>query len=74
MYEIIEQNLYALKSIDNIIDQELQNKLMIFNRKLSDDLKNRLLDVNTCYMPLRDKKFQAVMNKFIANKVFFYLN
>lgn len=67
--DIIDKNLYALKSIDNVIDEDLKNNLMIFNHNLSEDLKTKLLDINTCYMPLRDKKFEEILNDLTCNKV-----
>ena len=72
MCEIIEKNLYALKSIDNVIDEDLKNNLIIFNQNRTDNLESRLLDVHNSFMPIRDKKFERVLNDITDNKVKFY--
>jgi hypothetical protein len=65
--DIIEKNLYALKSIDNVIDEDLKNNLMVFNH--NEDLKHKLLDVNSSYIPIRDKKFGEVLDDYTKNRV-----
>ena len=69
MCDILEKNLYALKSIDNLIDQDLKNTLMMFNQNISENLTQKLLNINSSYMPLRDMKFEKVLKNITKNKV-----
>jgi len=61
--------LDALKSIDNEIDRDLKNNLIVFNQNLSEDLRLKLLDVNSSFMPIRDKKFEKIIGDFTKNRV-----
>ena len=65
-----EESLCA-KSIDNIIDEDLKNNLIVFNHNLSEDLKLKLLDVNSSFMPIRDKRFEEVLEDYAKNRVIF---
>ncbi len=42
---------------------------MVFNRNMSEDLKLKLLDVNSSFMPIRDTKFSQLLEDYNKNRV-----
>jgi Ca2+-binding EF-hand superfamily protein len=66
--DIIDKNLMALKSIDNIIDNDIKNDLMRFNPDVNDQLRTKLLNLRVSYIPLRDGKFNKLIEDFVSNK------
>jgi hypothetical protein len=67
--DIINQNLLALKYIDNEIDNDIKNDLMRFNPEMNEQLRMKLLNIRYCYLPLRDEKFGKLLDNFVVNKV-----
>lgn len=47
---------------------------MIFNHNRTENLESRLLDVHNSFMPIRDTKFEKVLNDITDNKVKFHKN
>lgn len=41
---------------------------------MSEDLKLKLLDVNSSFMPIRDKKFEGVLQDYTKNRVNIFYN
>lgn len=68
IYEIIEKNLMALKSIDLIIDNDIKNGLMGFNPEANEQLRIKLLDQKIVFIPSRDKKFESLIEGLVNNK------
>jgi len=64
----IFENLIGLNSIDNMIDEEIQNELNKFNPKNNDDLRMNILSQQTSYIPSRDKKITELVEYFVENK------
>ena len=42
---------------------------MMFNQNISENLTQKLLNINSSYMPLRDMKFEKVLKNITKNKV-----
>jgi len=68
IYDIIDKNLIALKSIDMIIDNDIKNDIMSFNPEANEQLRIKLLDQRVVFIPSRDKKFTNLIDDLIKNK------
>lgn len=68
IYDIIDKNLIALKSIDMIIDNDIKNDIMSFNPEANEQLRIRLLDQRIVFIPSRDQKFIKIIDDLIKNK------
>lgn len=42
---------------------------MRFNPEVNDQLRMKLLNIKTSFIPLRDKKFTHLIDNFVENKV-----
>lgn len=65
MYNIIDKNLNALKSIDHIIDNDIKNDIMSFNPDANDQLRIKLLNQRVVFIPKRDDKFAGLIDNMI---------
>lgn len=68
IYDIIDKNLIALKSIDMIIDNDIKNDIMSFNPDANEQLRIKLLDQRVVFIPSRDQKFTNIIEDLIKNK------
>ena len=68
IYDIIDKNLQALKSIDIIIDNDIKNDIMSFNPEANEQLRIKLLDQRVVFIPSRDKKFSNIIDGLVKNK------
>lgn len=68
IYDIIDKNLIALKSIDMIIDNDIKNDIMSFNPDANEQLRIKLLDQRVVFIPSRDEKFSKIIDDLIKNK------
>ena len=69
IHGLIYKNLIALRTIDNLIDNDIRNELISFNPDLNDQLRMKLLSTRISSIPLREQKFAKLINNFVANKV-----
>jgi len=60
-----------LKSIDNVIDEDLRNSLFFLKKSLSQDMTLKLLDMNNSHIPNIENKFEKIIDDFTSNNVFF---
>ena len=58
----------ALKSIDNIIDNDIKNDIMSFNPEANEQLRIKLLNQRVAFIPARDEKFGRLIDDFVLNK------
>lgn len=68
IYDIIDKNLMALKSIDMIIDNDVKNDINSFNPDINETLRIKLLNQRVVFIPSRDRKFEYLIEDFIKNK------
>jgi len=58
----------ALKEIDELIDVDIKSEITKFNPEQNEELRMKLLSLQSSYIPLREVKLEKLVDCMIENK------